>query len=507
MQFDEKDFEKNNNDDFSLEDDSNAISWDDLLSSDGDINLDDLIKSNPDNDTKQNDAPPSDASSIADFDISSLADNDDIIQNEENINITESVELSSNEAEIPPKKEENDDFDLSAAAETYVNSIEPDEAGVESENIDIIKDKSDISENEIDMNDVLDSIPDDADADSKKEDLSDIVDEELLELLDVKGNKDDIIRSVNIASSSDKENIENNDNDTDLLSDLDLLADNDETGTDDIAPVKSDVADSTGDEEYTPEEDVQERKKSFPVILIAAAVCAVIVFAGIIAFLIFPNISGVASVESGDLSSLNGATYGTNPPAGTSNEEYTDEDAEKLQAETEALLAKMEDKTNKQKAKKDDTKDENKIVVDVQQGGRINPFVPSALFDENGFASFGADLSLPPDTSVDSPEAQAARKLMSIMVSGIMYDPEKPSAILKFGSMDYFVQAGDRIDDYIVLNITRDYVSIQNGANIYKAYVGETFKTEDYIPKNNQMFMEGNNRQYISANDIQISTK
>ena len=104
MQFDEKDFEKNNNDDFSLEDDSNAISWDDLLSSDGDINLDDLIKSNPDNDTKQNDAPPSDASSIADFDISSLADNDDIIQNEENINITESVELSSNEAEIPPKK-------------------------------------------------------------------------------------------------------------------------------------------------------------------------------------------------------------------------------------------------------------------------------------------------------------------------------------------------------------------------------------------------------------------
>ena len=288
MQFDEKDFEKNNNDDFSLEDDSNAISWDDLLSSDGDINLDDLIKSNPDNDTKQNDAPPSDASSIADFDISSLADNDDIIQNEENINITESVELSSNEAEIPPKKEENDDFDLSAAAETYVNSIEPDEAGVESENIDIIKDKSDISENEIDMNDVLDSIPDDADADSKKEDLSDIVDEELLELLDVKGNKDDIIRSVNIASSSDKENIENNDNDTDLLSDLDLLADNDETGTDDIAPVKSDVADSTGDEEYTPEEDVQERKKSSPVILIAAAVCAVIVFAGIIAFLIFP---------------------------------------------------------------------------------------------------------------------------------------------------------------------------------------------------------------------------
>ena len=81
MQFDEKDFEKNNNDDFSLEDDSNAISWDDLLSSDGDINLDDLIKSNPDNDTKQNDAPPSDDSSRDDFDITKRADNHDLIRN------------------------------------------------------------------------------------------------------------------------------------------------------------------------------------------------------------------------------------------------------------------------------------------------------------------------------------------------------------------------------------------------------------------------------------------
>ena len=227
-------------------------------------------------------------------------------------------------------------------------------------------------------------------------------------------------------------------------------------------------------------------------------------FAG--AFLMLKG-SNVTTAQNDNLQTVENPAYNMDDENAVQNNTPADPDADKLQAETEALLAKMEDKTNKEKIKKEEENKENKIVVDVQQGGRINPFVPSALFDENGFASFGADLSVPPDSSIDSPEAAAARKLMSIMVSGIMYDPEDPSAILKFGDMDYFVQAGDRIDDYTVLKITRDYVSIQNGANIYKAYVGEAFKTNESIPKDKQMYINGNSRQYISANDIQISTK
>ena len=311
------------------------------------------------------------------------------------------IEDKSDDTNETLKEEANKDFDLSSAAENYVNSIEPNDMGIESsmkEDVSIEKESG--NSDEIDMDDILNSIPDDEGDTAKKEDLSDIVDEELLELLDVKGDKDEIIKSASSDTKEEKSPEENDD--IDLLSDLDLLTDNEET---------------------------------------------------------------------------------------------------------EALLAKMEDKTNKEKIKKEEENKENKIVVDVQQGGRINPFVPSALFDENGFASFGADLSVPPDSSIDSPEAAAARKLMSIMVSGIMYDPEDPSAILKFGDMDYFVQAGDRIDDYTVLKITRDYVSIQNGANVYKAYVGEAFKTNESIPKDKQMYINGNSRQYISANDIQISTK
>lgn len=57
-----------------------------------------------------------------------------------------------------------------------------------------------------------------------------------------------------------------------------------------------------------------------------------------------------------------------------------------------------------------------------------------------------------------------------------MFDPSSPSAILKFDGNDYFVQKGDKIDTYTVKQITKDYVQIANGANVYKAYVGEAFQ-------------------------------
>lgn len=508
MQFDEKDFEKDNNEEFSIDEDSNAISWDDLLSSDGDVSLEDLIKSNPDDD-KADVKEKKETSSIADFDISSLSDDDTILQKNDVIeeDIKE-IEVKSDDTNETLKEEANKDFDLSSAAENYVNSIEPNDMGIESsmkEDVSIEKEPG--NSDEIDMDDILNSIPDDEGDTAKKEDLSDIVDEELLELLDVKGDKDEIIKSASSDIKEEKSPEENDD--IDLLSDLDLLTDNDEplenngiiAGAHAAAEEEPKQDDTDG--EYVEEE---EKKKSSPVLLIAVIVglIAVLAFAG--AFLMLKG-SNVTTAQNDNLQTVENPAYNMDDENAVQNNTPADPDADKLQAETEALLAKMEDKTNKEKIKKEEENKENKIVVDVQQGGRINPFVPSALFDENGFASFGADLSVPPDSSIDSPEAAAARKLMSIMVSGIMYDPEDPSAILKFGDMDYFVQAGDRIDDYTVLKITRDYVSIQNGANVYKAYVGEAFKTNESIPKDKQMYINGNSRQYISANDIQISTK
>ena len=135
--------------------------------------------------------------------------------------------------------------------------------------------------------------------------------------------------------------------------------------------------------------------------------------------------------------------------------------------------------------------------------------MPSSLFDDRGFASYGSDITLPPEVEIDSPEMIAARKLLTISVSGIMYDPNKPSAILRFDGMDYFVQKGDRIDDYIVQQVTKDYVAISNGTNVYKAYVGEAFKIKEnpITPKNQIQIKEDGTRQYISAGDIQIQQK
>lgn len=176
-------------------------------------------------------------------------------------------------------------------------------------------------------------------------------------------------------------------------------------------------------------------------------------------------------------------------------------DAIEMQKQTQELMDKLENKADNKKENK-----EKKVVVAIQASGRANPFVPSSLFNEDGSLAMGADLSLPPDVDVNSPEAVAARKLFSISVSGIMFDPSSPSAILKFDGNDYFVQKGDKIDTYTVKQITKDYVQIANGANVYKAYVGEAFSIGE-IPQSRQMKYTGKTRQYISADDIEISTK
>ena len=56
-----------------------------------------------------------------------------------------------------------------------------------------------------------------------------------------------------------------------------------------------------------------------------------------------------------------------------------------------------------------------------------------------------------------------------------MYDRLNPSAILNISGSDYLVRTGDVINSCKVLSIGRDQVTVQNGANVYKAGVGEMF--------------------------------
>lgn len=113
---------------------------------------------------------------------------------------------------------------------------------------------------------------------------------------------------------------------------------------------------------------------------------------------------------------------------------------------------------------------EDKIVsLAVEDYGRQNPFLPPneavvLKVPKNN------NLLAPPETLME--EADAV-KVMETKVSGIMYEPKNPSAILNIDGSDYLVRSGDYINNYKVLSIGKEIVTVQLGANVYKARVGE----------------------------------
>ncbi len=118
-----------------------------------------------------------------------------------------------------------------------------------------------------------------------------------------------------------------------------------------------------------------------------------------------------------------------------------------------------------------------KSVISIPSGVvKANPFVPyrqlagdaqnKALI--NDVPKF--DLLDPPE--IASPDSQAA-KIMDTVVSGILYDKFSPSAILNIDGNDYLVKKGDTVNNYKVLAIARDSVTVKLGKNTYKAGIGE----------------------------------
>lgn len=123
-----------------------------------------------------------------------------------------------------------------------------------------------------------------------------------------------------------------------------------------------------------------------------------------------------------------------------------------------------------------------RVLISIQEGGRDNPFKPSAVFNQNIQAIEKLPLPLmePPigdDTSVD----KTALTVMKTSVSGILYDQYSPSAILNLKNengkgSDYLVSIGDTLNGYKILNITKTKVTVKLGNNIYIAGVGEYLK-------------------------------
>ncbi len=117
------------------------------------------------------------------------------------------------------------------------------------------------------------------------------------------------------------------------------------------------------------------------------------------------------------------------------------------------------------------------VQMSVAGMGRSDPFLPeSEIVAKHKPKSQYADFLAPPPESivVDT----TATEVMTTKVSGIMYDKLNPSAILNISGADYLVRTGDIINGYKILSIAKDTVTVQFGANVYKASVGELFTGE-----------------------------
>ncbi len=152
--------------------------------------------------------------------------------------------------------------------------------------------------------------------------------------------------------------------------------------------------------------------------------------------------------------------------------------------------------------------EEKKEVIDIKPTGRANPFMPLQKYiaveiPETVIEYDKTGLPKPPESYGLKDEKTV--KMLAIAVSGIMYDETNPSAIITFDNNDYFVQKGDRLDDYRVVDIARNSVTIALGKNLYRANIGEEFKisssfygSAEYLsPK------QGGGRQYHAVSSEQ----
>ncbi len=469
MQLNDDSLEKDNNE-FSLDDDSGAISWQDLLSED-DTKLSEIIE-------QKTQEPETSGEKV--FDLNMLADD----------SILDEIKTSQDEEPVLPA-DNNENAPLEDEHKEEVENSEP----VKED--EPIKDEVYQNQGSYEYDGLLNF--DDTPVVSGDTDLSGIVDDELLSLLD---------ENHTSQTSLDTDNLQN----APLAEDTvqgDLLSDSASSNVlDNYWTNSSETSDTTEDnvaidnEENNNEPDVEiaepedttpksKPKNTKTLIVLFVFIIFIGIMFGVMQY--FGNQGGVSeqSAENIGVESLDefGNLKGQVPDVAQNNDLIP----KKVKENIEDKLPEAEK--------------EKKIIVNVQSSGRSNPFVPSSLFNSKGYASYGADLPMPPDGVIDSPEAALARKLMSISVSGIMFDSVKPSAILKFDGKDYFVQKGDRIDTYTVKQITRDFVEIRNAANSYRAYVGETFKVPDeYIEPANMMKYSGGTRQYVSASEIEINT-
>lgn len=116
-------------------------------------------------------------------------------------------------------------------------------------------------------------------------------------------------------------------------------------------------------------------------------------------------------------------------------------------------------------------------VFDIDAGGRITPFVPYRERNLTYSSLDFGDLPLPPSSGEMD---EILSSLVSAKVTGILYDEVSPSAIINVLEDDYLVKPGDIVESFEIESITKDYVAIKTGSNVYRAKVGDIVDGELY---------------------------
>jgi len=184
------------------------------------------------------------------------------------------------------------------------------------------------------------------------------------------------------------------------------------------------------------------------------------------------------------------------PPVSGGNDDVMVEPGDAAQAK-KSEKAKKSKKESAEKTEDESVvsiEDEKMVTMVVPDSGRADPFQPihEAIQDPDAAAKAAAkeramqekvlsdaklkyDLVEPPNGSSPNTDAD---KVMTTKVSGIIYDADSPSAILNIEGSDYLVRSGDVVNGYKILAIGKTVVTVQYGANMYKAGVGELLATD-----------------------------
>lgn len=126
-----------------------------------------------------------------------------------------------------------------------------------------------------------------------------------------------------------------------------------------------------------------------------------------------------------------------------------------------------------------------KSVITIPKGiVKANPFVPYRDITGTSVVPDVPVFNIVEPPEVINENSDAAR-VMDTIVSGILYDKFSPSAILNIEGNDYLVKKGDVVNNYKIVSIAQDSVTVQLGNNVYKAGIGEIL-TEGSLNRNNE---------------------